>query len=172
MYWNDYFNAPDFDWAMTKQSEKKCTLLFPDRHLYCLCPLFTLEVFMLFGGLHRDLEKTKGAVVKYVFPLLHGQRKDGVADSLSTVIKKQVQKEWGQEFKGMYSSRSTCKGGMTEMRTDRSLSTQEEYAQSGHTAPGSNPNAEGYIESTHALSAPGGISLAGHSDPHSIVYPI
>ena len=38
---------------------------------------------MLFGGLARNLERTKGAVVNYVFLLLHGMRKEGVADIFS-----------------------------------------------------------------------------------------
>ena len=33
-------------------------------------------------------------------------------------------------------------------------------------------NAEGYIESTPALSAPGGLSLSGYIDPHGDAYPM
>lgn len=61
---------------------------------------------------------------------------------------------------------------MTHNRANRTLSTQEEYARSGHTAPGMNGNAEGYIESTPALSAPGSLSLAGYIDPHGDAYPM
>lgn len=45
--WDDFFNAPDFDWAIIKQKDVKCTLLFGDRYLYCLCPLFGLGVYVV-----------------------------------------------------------------------------------------------------------------------------
>ena len=166
MRWDDLFQAPDFDWSMSKQSEKKCTLLFCDRFLYCLCPMFTMGLFMLFDGLRRDVEATKGAVKNYVFPLMHKMRKDGVAEALTKAIKKHIGNDFGVEFAKFYSSRSVRKGGMTHNRSDRKLSTQEEYARSGHMAPGMNGNAEGYIDSIPALSAPGGMSLAGYTDPH------
>eukprot|EP00956_Cyclotella_meneghiniana_P004276 scaffold5246_cov75-Cyclotella_meneghiniana.AAC.1 len=166
MRWDDLFQAPDFDWSMSKQSEKKCTLLFCDRFLYCLCPMFTMGLFMLFDGLRRDVEATKGAVKNYVFPLMHKTRKDGVAEALTKAVKKYIGNDFGVEFAKFYSIRSVRKGGMTHNRSNRNLSTQEEYARSGHMAPGMNGNAEGYIDSTPALSAPGGMSLAGYTDPH------
>ena len=172
MRWDDFFEAPDFDWCMSKQTDQKCTLLFCDRHLYCLCPLFSMGLFMMFDGVRRDVEATKGAVVNYVFPLMHKLRKDSVADGLSKAIKKYIKKDLGELIAAMYSSRSVRKGGMTHNRANRNLSTQEEYARSGHMAPGMNGNAEGYIDSTPALSAPGGLSLAGYIDPHGDYRPM
>ena len=64
--------------------------------------------------------------------------------------------KFGEELR-QFSSRSMRKGGMTQLHVDRNLSTQEEYARSGHTAPGSNANAEGYINYTPAMSAPAGL---------------
>ena len=89
--WDEYFNAPDFDWPVIKQSVFKCILLFVfgDRYIYSLCPLFCLGVFMLFGGLRRDGSET-GAIVNYVFPSLHGMKQESVAASLTKMIKKYV----------------------------------------------------------------------------------
>ena len=40
--------------------------------------------------------------------------------------------------------------------------TQEEYAQSGYTGSDMNKNSEGYVESTLAMNAPGGLEVAGY----------
>jgi hypothetical protein len=61
---------------------------------------------------------------------------------------------------------------MTENRVQRDLNTQEEYARSGHTTPEQNTNAEGYVKSTAAMSAPGGKALAGYLDPHAEAHPM
>eukprot|EP00956_Cyclotella_meneghiniana_P004277 scaffold5247_cov45-Cyclotella_meneghiniana.AAC.1 len=97
---------------------------------------------------------------------MHKTRKDGVAEALTKAAKKYIGNDFGVQFAKFYSIRSVRKGGMTHNRSNRNLSTQEEYARSGHMAPGMNGNAEGYIDSTPALSAPGGMSLAGYTDPH------
>ena len=55
---------------------------------------------------------------------------------------------------------------MTENRENPHLSSAEEYAWSGHTTSEHNTNAEGYIGSTQALSAPAGRAGAGYPDPH------
>jgi hypothetical protein len=44
---------------------------------------------MLFGGLRQDGSET-GAIVNYVFPLLHGMKQESVAASLTKMIKKYV----------------------------------------------------------------------------------
>ena len=55
---------------------------------------------------------------------------------------------------------------------DQNLSTQEEYARSGHTASDVNSNTEGYIESIPAMNAPVDKALAGYRGPdaHCIPY--
>ena len=42
------------------------------------------------------------------------------------------------------------------------FSTQEEYARGGHTGSIMNKNAEGYVESTPEINAPGGLSVSGY----------
>jgi hypothetical protein len=101
---------------MAKQSEKKCTLLFCDRLLYCLCPMFSMGLFMMFGGLCRDIAATKGAVLNYIFPLLHKTKNEGVADALSKAIKKYITKDYGDEMSKLFSSRSLRKAAMTHNR--------------------------------------------------------
>ena len=172
MQWDHYFQAPDFDWSITKQTDKKCTLLFCDRVLYCLCPMFAMGLFMLYEGLRRDPDQKKGAVRNYVFPTLHNQRKEGVAQGLTKAIKKHIKNQYGAERADKYSSRSLRKSGMTHNRVNRNLTTQEEYARSGHMVPGMNGNAEGYVDETPAMSAPGGMSLAGYLDPHGEARPM
>jgi hypothetical protein len=170
--WDDYYNAPDFDWVIVKQKDTKCALLFNDRHLYCLCSLFALGAFMLFGGLRRDREKYSGAIENYVFPGLHEMKKVSVASGLTASIKKFVKANFSKQHAKQYSSRSFRKGAMTDNRANQNLSTQEEYALSGHDAPDTNQNAEGYIETTAAMSAPAGKVLAGYSDPHASAFPM
>ena len=63
-------------------------------------------------------------------------------------------------------SRSLRKGGMTICRVNRQISTQNEYARSGHTSNEFNNNAEGYIERTGAMNAPAGRALAAYTDVH------
>ena len=60
---------------------------------------------------------------------------------------------------------------MTEMQVHPDLSTQEEYARSGHTAPDQNTNTEGYVEATPAMNVPGGMAMCGYKDCHWRVYP-
>ena len=65
------------------------------------------------------------------------------------------------------------KGFMTENRMNRDLSSREEYERSGHTQSSMpvNVNAEGYIESTPAVNATGGMPIAGYSDYHMLPCP-
>jgi hypothetical protein len=56
---------------------------------------------------------------------------------------------------------------MMEMQMNPDLSTQEEYAHGGHTAPGmNNSNAEVYVNSMPAMNAPSGMSMAGYLNCH------
>lgn len=169
--WNEatydpFFRAPDFDWKMSKQSDRQCMVMFCDRHLYCLCPFFAFGVSFMFGGARRA--SFSAAVKDFVFPYLHSINKDGVARKVTTAIQNNIPNESRRKA---FTSRSTRKGAMTEMRMNRDLVTQEEYARSGHTAPGSNTNAEGYVESTPAMNAPGGMAMAGYLDCHQIPSP-
>ena len=158
--WN--FNAPDFDWSIIKQTERQCMLFFCDRFLYCLCPFFAFGVYFLFGGPRRD--GCSDATRDFIFPHLHSIRKDSVAAGLTASMRAHIPKDERHRF----TSRSTRKGCMTENRIHPDLSLQEEYARSGHThASGSNKNAEGYIESTPAMNAPGGMAIAGYVNCHT-----
>eukprot|EP00956_Cyclotella_meneghiniana_P043427 scaffold269853_cov83-Cyclotella_meneghiniana.AAC.1 len=168
--YDSFFQAPDFDWTMIKQKNTKCALLFMDRLDYCLCPIWALAVFYLYGGLRRD--GIDGATKDYVFPKLHNTRKDKVANQLTESIKRHIRKTFPDDVAKLHGIRSLRKGMMTMNRCNRSLSTQEEYARSGHTAPGDNSHAEGYIESTPAMSAPAGRALAGYFDPHAHAVPM
>lgn len=95
-----------------------------------------------------------------------------MAASLTKMMKKYIKAEYGEERSKQYSIRSTRKAAMTENRVQRDLYTQEEYARSGHTAPDQNTNAEGYVETSAAMSAPGGKALAGYLDPHAAAHPM
>ena len=121
--------------------------------------IFGSAVYFLFDGLRHT--GVSDAAKGYVFPGLHNIRKDGVAGRLTRNIQSILKPIFGDEVAKQTTSRSTRKGAMTENRDNRDLTTQEEYARSGHTASDMNPNAEGYIESTPAMNAPAGRALAG-----------
>jgi len=55
---------------------------------------------------------------------------------------------------------------MGSARMNRDLDIIEEYAHSGHHNPTMNSNAEGYIESNPAITAPGALAAAGYTDCH------
>ena len=136
-------------------------LLFCDRELFSLCPCFSFAVFFLFDGLTRDgVSEIKK---DFIFPYLHNIRKDSVAARLTTAIRENIDTEVRNSS---FNSRSTRKAGMTENCMNRDLSIKEEYARSGHTALDMNGNAEGYIESTPAMNAPGCLAMAGYSNCH------
>jgi hypothetical protein len=125
--WDDFFRAPDFDWSTIKQKETKCILLFCDRLLYCLCPIFGLAAFMLMGGLRRDNTKWNSAIKDYVFPMLHSMKKEGMVNTLTRNIKKFITLEHNAEIAKKYGTRSLHKATMTEDRVNRHLLTQKEY---------------------------------------------
>ena len=168
--YDEHFEAPDFDWPIVKQNETQCMLIFCDRQLYQLCTFFGFAVYFLFDGLRRT--GVSDAAKGYVFPGLHNIRKDGVAGRLTRNIQSILKPIFGDEVAKQTTSRSTRKGAMTENRDNQDLTTQEEYARSGHTASDMNPNAEGYIESTPAMNAPAGRALAGYHDQHAHCTPI
>ena len=179
--WNEgsydhQFRAPDLDWAMFKQGENQCMLLFCDVSSYCLCPFFALAVYFLYGGLSRA--NVSDATKDFVFPHLHAMRRENVARRLTTSIRSHVDTghmddEAAKKRKKAFTSRSTRKGVMTENRINRDLSTQEEYSRSGHAMSDvHNSSAEGYVESTPALNAPAGCAYAGHKDCHVQPQPV
>ncbi len=164
--WNEgtfdkLYEALDLDWSIIKQTERQCMLLFCDRSLYCLCPYFGLAVYFMFGGARRD--GVSEAKKDFMFPSLHKMNKNSVAGHVTRFIQSNIS---DPELKKRYTSRSTRKAAMTENRMHPDLDILEEYARSGHTAPGMNSNAEGYIESTPGMNAPGGMALAGYNNCH------
>ena len=104
----------------------------------------------------------------FVFPELHNMSKTSVAGHVTGFIQANIP---DPELAKRYTSRSTRKAAMTENRMHPDLSVVEEYARSGHTAPGMSVNAEGYIESTPALNAPGGMALARYNNCHEKAVP-
>ena len=52
-WWDDYFNAIDFDWKIVKQNDEKFSLQFIDYDEPYLCTFFGLAVYFLTGGLRR-----------------------------------------------------------------------------------------------------------------------
>ena len=163
--YDEHFQAPDFDWPIIKQTDIQCMLLFCDRYLYCLCTFFGFAVFFLHGGLRRD--GVSEATKDFVYPSLHKIRKDGVAARLNDNIRRILKPIFDEVVAKQTTTRSIRRGAMTENRVNRDLSTQEEYARSGHTAADMNINAEGYVGSTPAMNAPAGRALAGYPDPHA-----
>jgi hypothetical protein len=179
--WNEgtydyYFMAPDLDWSLQKTCARQCMLFFCDRLSYALCPFFAFAVYFLYGGLSRA--GVSSTIHDFVFPHLHNIRKDGVANRLTRAIREHIDTgdlptETAKKRKLSFTSRSHRKGTMTENRLHRDLSTQEEYARSGHTIThvAMNNNAEGYIESTPSMNAPEGMALAGYTNCHVVPKP-
>ncbi|KAL7494080.1 hypothetical protein ACHAWT_003130 [Skeletonema menzelii] len=163
--WDSYFQAPDFDWNIIKQTERQCMLVFCDLTLYRLCPFFSLAVFYLFDGLRRD--KCTALKAPYIFPHLRSMKNESVASRMTRTLRGNIEFPHRREA---FTSRSMRKGSMTEIRLHRDLSYEEELARSGHTIGGGGPpknsNAEGYIASTPGMNAPGGLAMAGYENCH------
>ncbi len=162
-----YYQAPDFDWIIFKQLDRQCMFFFCDLTLYMLCPFFGLAVYFLYGGLRRD-DAEMGPSRNFVFPHLHKMKRDSVSSRMTNIIRSAIDVE---TRKKAYTSRSTRKGQMGELRMNRDISLEEQYAHSGHTHPSMNPNAEGYIESNPAISAPGAMASAGYINCHMRPHP-
>ena len=169
-WWDDYFNAIDFDWKIIKQNDEKCSLQFMDYDEPYLCTFFGLAVHFLTGGLRR--EGYGRQVADFWFPHLHAITKNAVAQGLTKSIQNILKIKHDAKESNLITSKSTRKGSMTENRANPHLSSAEEYARSGHAAPEHNTNAEGYIGSSPALSAPAGRAGAGYPDPHHECYPM
>ena len=63
------------------------------------------------------------------------------------------------------------KGSSTELAVHSDLTTEERYCRGGWTGSNHLPNAEGYVEATPSLNAPGGLALAGYEHCHEHAYP-
>ena len=137
-------------------------LFFCDLSLYMICPYFGWGVYFLFGGLRRD-DSNMGAEKHFVYPHLQSMRRNSVADRMTKAIRANIDDE---RRKKAYTSRSMRKGQMAEARMNRDLDICEEYAHSGHHHPSMNSNAEGYIESNPAITAPGAMAAAGYTNCH------
>jgi hypothetical protein len=95
----------------------------------------------MYGGARRS--NYPDEYKDFVFPYLHSIRSDGVARRITTAMQQNIENEVRRKS---FTSRSTHKGGMTEMRMNPNLNIKEEHGRSGHTIlPGGNTNAEGYI---------------------------
>ena len=118
------------------------------------------------------------AISDFVFPHLHKIRQGGVARRLTRAIREHVDTgvlpvEEAKKRKNNFTSGSMRKGVMTENRMNQDVSSHEEYERCGHTLS-SMPvkvNEEEYIESTPAVNADGGMTIAGHSDCHMLARP-
>jgi hypothetical protein len=74
-------------------------------------------------------------IMYHVLPVMHGMKRENMADGLTKTINKYAKNDHGEKQSKEYGTRSLRKGGLTEMRVNRNLSTQEEYVRSGHIAP-------------------------------------
>jgi len=126
--WDSYFQAPDFDWNIIKQTERQYMLVFCDLILYRLCPFCSLAVFYLFGGLRRD--NVSALKAPYIFPHLRNMKNESVATRMTKTLRNNNEHE---HRRAAFTSRSMRKGSMTELRLHRDLSYEEELARSGHT---------------------------------------
>ena len=174
-HWDFYFNGADLEWTMMKTITSQCMLFFCDRSLYCLCPYFAWGCYFMYNGL--DKAGIDPEIKDFVFPNLHSMKREGVSRRLTTSIRDNIDvsglsKDEAKKRKDCYSSRSMRVGAMTQNRANPDLSLEEEYERSGHKMDdlGTNPHAEGYVGSTPAVNAPGGLALAGHKNCHVIPY--
>jgi len=136
-------------------------LLLPPIPLHDL-PILWMGCVLLFGGLRRD-DASMGATENFVYPHLHKIKRNGVAERMAKTIRSAIKEK---TLKKCYTSRSIRKGQMGDARMNRDLNIIEEYAHSGHHHPAMNSNAEGYIVSKPAITAPGVLAAAGYTDCH------
>jgi hypothetical protein len=68
-------------------------------------------------------------------------------------------------------SRSMRKGTSTELAVHPDVTIEERYCRGGWTGSNHLPNAEGYVEATPSLNAPGGLAIAGYEHCHEHAYP-
>ena len=89
-------------------------------------------------------------------------KRNGVAERMTKAIRSAI----NGDRKKAYTSRSLRKGAMGGLRMHGDISLEEQYAHSGHNHPSMNPNAETYVESNPAISAPGAMAMAGYTNCH------
>ena len=165
--------AGEWLWHAAKQCESHPMLIFPDKTLHCLCPYVALGWGAFYGGLERaHMPEHKK---DFVWPNLNDTQASNAARKLTNTIRQNMDtsmltSEQAKIRKNEFTSRSMRKGTMTENRLHPDLNIAEEYARSGHTPRTNSVNidAEGYIEQIPALSAPGGLAVAGHSVCHFV----
>ena len=171
--YDPFLNCVDFEWHIAKQCDSQMMLIFCDKKDHCLCVYFCFGVYWLYGGLERyGLAKH---IQDFAFPYLFRMQKTNVARRLTHVIRDNIDvssltPEQGEQLRSGFTSRSPRRGIMTENRVHSDLTMYEEYARSGHSVNTRNVNvdAEGYIEQTPALNAPGGLAAAGYTNCHSV----
>jgi hypothetical protein len=165
--WDWFFNAADIDWRIDKQVGRQCMLFFHDAALYMLDVYMSFALFFLFGGLHRP-PTIPLARHPFVFPSLHNVKKESVAERMTNLIRSTIS---DKTRKKAFTSRSSRKGTSTELAAHGDVSTDERYCRGGWGATHSSSNADGYIEFSPVLNAPGGKALAGWDDCHAHIYP-
>ena len=166
----DYnFMAPDFQWPIPKQLASQCMLFFHDRSIYSLDFFFSHGVFLLFGNAERPSSMPE-ARRPFVFPYLHNTSRDNVARRLTTAIRAHIPDKSREKN---FTSRSVRKGVATGLQMHSDISPDERVARGGwsHVA-GPSRNAEGYVEDTPCMSAPGGLAVAGWQNCHNEVVPL
>ena len=79
--YDPYFQALD-------KIDLRCMVLFCDRLLYCLCPLFDFTIFFLHGLLRH--KGTSDAITNFIFPHFHNTKKENVIDRLTENIRANI----------------------------------------------------------------------------------
>ena len=82
--YDPYFQSPELDWSNIKQTYCQCMLLFCDRILYCMCPLFSFAVFFLHGGLRCN--GISDAIDNFIFTYLENMKKANMSGRLTSII--------------------------------------------------------------------------------------
>lgn len=164
-YYNEYFQAPEFEWIISKQLSRQCMLFFPDKNIYSLDVLFSFGLFFITGHAERP-STMKDAWKPFVFYYLHDGGRNNIARRLTVGIQAHIADE---NRKKHFTSRSTRKGSATDLQMHPDISLDERVARGGWTQQTSNRNADGYVESTPCMNAPGGKALAGYRNCHGTV---
>jgi hypothetical protein len=164
--WDYFFDAPDFEWKLQKQLDLQVMLFFHDLEHYCLCVFFSFGLYFLMRGLKRD--GVSEARSPYVFLYLHDTKKAYVATRLTNAIRAHIPSD---ERKKHFGSQSLWKGKATDLHIHPDLTMEHRIARGGWTTQTSNRNAEGYLESTPIMNAPGGKAASGAQNCHAPLYP-
>ena len=89
--YDPYFQSPELDRSNIKQIYCQCMLLFCDRILYCMCPLFSFAVFFLHGGLRCN--GITDAIDNFIFPHLDNMNKADMPGRLTGIIRSNIKSE-------------------------------------------------------------------------------